>query len=250
MKEYKPIELAQMFNLHPNTIRFYESIGYISKAKRKSNGYRQFTDEHVLQLTICRYILGYRYTNRRIRDTGKLIINSASKGEFIAGKQYAYDYIKIIQSEISIAERTAQLLHKWAESKHDIDNSVKLEKLYTRKEIACLLGVTSEAVRNWERNGLIKSDKRGNKNEVLFNNIDLDRMQIIYMLRQTGYSMSSIYRCLKTYDKGQTELVVFALNKTDEQELLSAGDCWLSELKSVEAAAEKIPLIFDKLKEA
>ncbi|MGO0862212.1 MerR family DNA-binding transcriptional regulator, partial [Clostridioides difficile] len=42
MKKYKPIELARMFNLHPNSIRFYEEIGYISKAKRKANNYREF----------------------------------------------------------------------------------------------------------------------------------------------------------------------------------------------------------------
>lgn len=250
MKSYKPIELAKMFNLHSNTIRFYESIGYISKARRKPNGYREFTDKHVLQLTICRHILGYRYTNCHIRDTGKLIIISAAEGKLIEGKQYAYDYIKIIQNEIDIAEKIAQLLHKWAGLKHDISNSDNIEKLYTRKEVACLLGVTSEAIRNWERNDLIKSDKRGNKNAVLFNNIDLDRIQIIYMLRQTGYSMSAIHRCLMVYDKGQTELVVDALNKTNERELLSVGDCWLSELKNLEVAAEKIPLIFDKLEES
>ncbi|AAK81435.1 DNA-binding transcriptional MerR regulator [Clostridium acetobutylicum] len=250
MKSYRPIELAKMFNLHSNTIRFYESIGYISKASRKPNGYREFTDKHILQLTICRHILGYRYTNRHIRDTGKLIIICSAESKLIEGKQYAQDYIKIIQNEIEIAEKTAQLLHKWAELKRDTDNSDSIEKFYTRNEVACLLGVTSEAVRNWERNDLIKSDKRGYRNAVLFNNIDLDRIRIIYMLRQTGYSMSAIHRCLMVYDKGQTELVVAALNKTDERELLSVGDCWLSELKKLESAAEEIPLIFDKLKES
>ncbi|MBW6411189.1 MerR family transcriptional regulator [Clostridium weizhouense] len=250
MKSYKTIELAKMFNLHSNTIRFYESIGYISKAKRKLNGYREFTDKHVLQLKICRHILGYRYTNSHIRDIGKLIITSAAKGNLIEGKQYAHDYIKIIENEIALAEKTSQSLHKWAGLKHDIGNSNNIEKLYTRKEVACLLGVTSEAVRNWERNDLIKSDKRGNKKEVLFNKIDLDRIRIIYMLRQTGYSMSAIHRCLMVYDKGQAELVIVALNKIDKQELLSAGDCWLSELRNLKVAAEKIPLIFDKLEEA
>lgn len=247
MKIYKPIELAKMFKLHSNTIRFYESIGYISKSKRKPNGYREFTDKHVLQLTICRYILGYRYTNSRIRNIGKLIISSSAKGKLMEGKQYAYDYLKILQNEINIAEETSRLLHKWAELKDCRDN---IGKLYTRKEVASLLGVTSEAVRNWERNDLIKSNKRSDRNEVLFNNIDLNRIKIIYMLRQTGYSMSAIHRCLMVYDKGETELVVAALNKIDGEELLSAGDCWLRELKSLKVVAEKIPSIFDKLEDS
>nr|UWI50780.1 MerR family DNA-binding transcriptional regulator [Clostridioides difficile] len=86
MKKYKPIELARMFNLHPNSIRFYEEVGYISKAKRKENNYREFEEYHVLQLKICRYIFGYQFTNSIIRNTGNLVIKSAVSRKLTVGK--------------------------------------------------------------------------------------------------------------------------------------------------------------------
>lgn len=42
LKKYKPIELARILNINSNTIRFYEEVVYISKAKRKENNYHEF----------------------------------------------------------------------------------------------------------------------------------------------------------------------------------------------------------------
>lgn len=43
MKTYSPTEMARLFDVHPNTIRLYERIGYIGKAVRRENNYREFT---------------------------------------------------------------------------------------------------------------------------------------------------------------------------------------------------------------
>ncbi|UWD48503.1 MerR family transcriptional regulator [Clostridioides difficile] len=246
MKKYKPIELARMFNLHPNSIRFYEEIGYISKAKRKANNYREFEEHHVLQLKICRYIFGYQFTNSLIRNTGNLVIKSAVSRDLTVGKQYSFDYIHVIQNEIKIAKETASTLHLWANLVPKVVNDI--DKNYTRNDIANLLGTTKESVRNWERNDLIQSNKVGSKNERLFDDLDLERIRIVYMLRQTGYSISAIHRCLSAYDNGYKNLLLDKLNNPTQEELLSAGDCWLFELEKLENVAKKIPPIFEELK--
>jgi len=51
MKTYLPSELTHQFHIHSNTVRLYEQWGYISKAERKFNVYREFTERN-LQLTI------------------------------------------------------------------------------------------------------------------------------------------------------------------------------------------------------
>ncbi|PHV69765.1 transcriptional regulator [Sporanaerobium hydrogeniformans] len=250
MQTYKPKELANMFLLHTNTIRFYERIGFISKAKRGPNGYRQYTEKHVLQMRLVRYIFAYPFTNHQIRDRGGKLIKKIAEGDLIAGRQETQAYIACINKEIDKAENTIHILQEWA---NDKGARVKKEKAkkevqsYTRKEMANLLGTTVEAVRNWERNMLIKTELRGKNNEVLFQDTDLNRMKIIYMLRQTGYSISAIHRCLAMYDKGQDKNLVGVLNTLEQEGLLSAGDAWNEQLKKVKQDAEKIPLLIEEM---
>lgn len=248
IKTYLPSELARIFDIHPNTVRLYEKLGYISKALRKPNGYREFTERHLLQLKICRHIFGYPFKSRRIRNAGNLVIGASADWNIESGKKYARHYIYSIQFDMDIAEKASYTLEQWSD--HEVTNNIisPSEKQYNRKEIAVLLGITSETVRNWERNELISSAKHGKNNERIFDNSDLERLRIIYMLRQAGYSISSIHRCLSMHDRGHIDLALPMLNDpVKEEDLLSIGDRLLFELKRLENAALKIPLIFDEM---
>jgi len=245
-KSYKPIELANLYNIHPNTIRLYERLGYISPAKRCKNNYREFSQLHVMQIKICRCIFGYPFTNRRIRNAGNEVMWAAAKKQWDLGKQYANDYIQVIEQEIDLAQKTADVLQKWASPEKIIKN-FEGHKSLSRKEIAELLGITVEAVRNWERNYLISSDIKGQTGEVRYRGIDLDRLKVIYMLRQAGYSMTSIHHSISMYDKGQSDKVLTALNEPEPDDLISVGDRWLYELSKLMDAAQKIPPIFNEM---
>ena len=68
------------------------------------------------------------------------------------------------------------------------------------------------------------------------------------MLRQTGYSISSIHRCLTMFDTGYKDIGLILLNKPeDEENLLSAGDHWLSVLNNLEHDAVNILPLIDQL---
>ena len=54
MKKYRTSEVAKMMGIHPNTVRFYEKWGLITKPVREKNGYRVFTDLHICQIQIAR----------------------------------------------------------------------------------------------------------------------------------------------------------------------------------------------------
>ncbi len=246
MTKYKPSELAEMFGLHPNTIRMYEKIGFLSKAEREANGYRSFTKVQLYQLKICRCIFNQPFTNRKIRAAGNLIIKAAANKDLKACSIYSGQYISIIHKEIENAELTVQLLKDWAEAE-DIGGE-ESSGLYSRKEAAHILGTTIEAVRNWERNGLIYSEKTGDLRERLFDEKDIKRLRVIYMLRQAGYSMTAIHSSLSMYDAGFKDRIVTSLNKP-ELELLSVGDNWLEALTSLERDASQIPEYITKLRE-
>ena len=50
MNTYKTSQIAAIAGIHPNTVRLYEEWGMISKPERQKNGYRIFTDLHVMKL--------------------------------------------------------------------------------------------------------------------------------------------------------------------------------------------------------
>ena len=52
MKEYNTSTIAKEFNIHPNTVRFYEEIGFLPQIPRKENGYRVYNDEDIKRLKI------------------------------------------------------------------------------------------------------------------------------------------------------------------------------------------------------
>jgi len=94
---------------------------------------------------------------------------------------------------------------------------------------------------------LISSDIKGQTGEVRYRGIDLDRLKVIYMLRQAGYSMTSIHHSISMYDKGQSDKVLTALNEPEPDDLISVGDRWLYELSKLMDAAQKIPPIFNEM---
>lgn len=54
MKKYRTSEVAEMMGIHPNTVRFYEKWGLITKTVREENGYRVFNDQHIYQIQVAR----------------------------------------------------------------------------------------------------------------------------------------------------------------------------------------------------
>ncbi|AKN31528.1 MerR family transcriptional regulator [Clostridium carboxidivorans P7] len=246
-KIYNVIGLARIYGIHPNTVRLYEKLGFISKAKRNMNNYRIFEELHVLQIKVCRCIFGYAFTNRHIRNAGNEIMWSIAKKHWDEAEQNTDCYIQMIEQEIKKAQKSCEMLQNWANSIRD--NEILLEKkMLSRKDIADYMGVTAEAIRNWERNGLILPEEVGAKGEKLYSSTDLGRIHIIYMLLQSGYSMASIHRSISMYDKGHAELVASALDCQEYDDFISVGDRWLYELNKLLEAAQKIPSIIEKLK--
>ena len=159
---YRPIDLAKLFGVHPNTIRLYERLGYLTKAERSEHGYRMFTDLQLLQLKLCRCIFGYPFTNRRIRNAGNEVIRASGKKQWALGMEHARAYIQAVTDEHQLAKKTAGALQNWTKPTKPSVQDIK-EGHMSRKDVADRLGITMEAVRNWERNGLICQNGKGEK---------------------------------------------------------------------------------------
>lgn len=62
MRTYKTAEAAAIIGIHPNTVRFYEEWGLITKPEREKNGYRVYTDEDIRRLKIIRSLRCANYS--------------------------------------------------------------------------------------------------------------------------------------------------------------------------------------------
>ncbi len=171
---------------------------------------------------------------------------ASGKKQWILGMEYAHIYLQVITNEYNIAKKTANILQNWTQPENPFASSKK-EGYISRKDVANMLGITIETVRNWERNNLIFSNLKGEYGEALYKNTDLDRINIIYMLRQAGYSIVAIHHSLSMYDKGQMDMVLPALHIQAPEELISVGDRWQYELSKLLCAAKEIQPIFKEM---
>ena len=53
-KYYTTKHIAEQAGIHVNTVRFYESIGFLTPPERDKNGYRMFTALHVDECKLIR----------------------------------------------------------------------------------------------------------------------------------------------------------------------------------------------------
>lgn len=237
MVSYKTSELAQITGIHPNTIRFYEKLGFIARAERLENNYRVFNEKHVYQVEICRLVFNNGFANKYIRKASLKIIEAAVKWDITLCQKCAYEYLSIIQNEISRALKTVDLLKKWME-----DNlEVVFGGNYDREAVAQIVGTTKESIRNWERNGLITPKFSERYKRRRYSDLDINRMRIIYMLLQTGYSLSIVRHCLYLYDEGYKAQVLDTLVGSDEiDDIVTIGERWLEVLQRAEQRSHKI----------
>jgi len=220
-------------------VRLYEQQGLIGKAKRAKNGYRIFYEYHYLQLFICRKIFMFPYSNARIRKSGVELIYASATLDYSILMEKLYTYQKVIEEELIKAENGKQILDAWVEDTTDDNN----DAVYTRAEIADILNTTVETVRNWERNDLAKASTIGVKHRKLFNEQTKKRFEVIYVLRQVGFSMVAIHNCFAALDAHEESPTL----NVSKQEAFSAGDRWLFELQRLRKTIPELNKAVSKL---
>jgi DNA-binding transcriptional MerR regulator len=219
---YSTKEVADLFNIHTNTVRFYEKMGFLSPVQRKENGYRVFTERHINQIHIIKLIYLKEWPGKHLRNESTLIIKALPEWNIGHIKELTTQYIISIKSEITLVEQAIVTVEKKNEIPETGDEVISFQSA-ARK-----LGVTKETLRNWERNGFFSS-LRNSSNRKFINNQIFEELKVIYCLRLAGLSMSFIYTYLKNTDQINTI------------EVYSAGDHLLDFLNRTLECAEKIP---------
>lgn len=248
---YRTGQLAALAGIHPNTIRLYERWGFLSPAERADSGYRLFTERHVAQLRVVRCVYDYGWLGSELRNASLRVIQAMAVWDLPLAHSSTLCYAERIAEEITVAQETAAILARWARRSHPSEDCQPL----TRSQAAAEIGITPEALRNWERNGLIAVPRQGPNHERFYRRQQIERLRIIYMLRQAKYSPNAILRSLQQYDQGEMAAMLPALaGPHDEPDLglswTGVGDRWLASLEAAATGAERILRVIAAAKQA
>lgn len=237
--ELKIGSLSQLTGVKAGTIRFYEKCGFLEPAKRLPNGYRVFCGRHIYQIRVCRLVFG-GFVNRRLRKISRDVLQASRDWNLEAYRRAANRYLQAVEEDIRRTELAAAIvMDKLQETRED-------GLLYTKRQAAALAGVTSETIRNWERNGLFR--QRAQYEKRFYSQQELNRMYVIRLLLDNGYSMMAVRSFFEEYDGGGRELAMRQLMEPGENEdLIYRADRYMETLSETKEKARQLCVMADEM---
>lgn len=213
MTYYKPIEIARELNISTSALRHYESWGVVPAPDRAANGYRLYTEVHLAYFRCLRSMFpgfGVALTCQVLRTIQNKDFDAAF---WFVNKEQAN-----LQQEKVAADQTLQLLEN-IDLLHLPDH--KRKKRMTIGEVASYAGVTTSAIRHWEKEGLLTLDRDPENGYRLFTPMHIRKILLIRTLRNTVYfldSMKEIVQAVETHSiEHAKKVTVDALRSIDER---------------------------------
>ena len=231
-------ELANAANVHPNTVRLYEQWGLLPPVERNPfNNYRRFTQKHLDQLLLVRQALRFTWLSGDIHATVYEIIAQGAQDNLGGALELAYKLLSQVQAERAQAEAAVRYLERWVEGVPP-DATTRPLRI---GEVARLLDVSIDQLRNWERNNLLETPRDPSNGYRLYGPDEIGRLRVIRMLIRSRYSMMSILRMLNKLDQGEIDQLRQALDTPEaEEDAMYVTDHWLTTLSELEKAAHEL----------
>ncbi len=259
---YTTSEIARLVGVHPNTVRLYEQISFLSQPERKQNGYRIFTKEHLLQARVIRLALQVEIVQNNLRKEVIEIIKAMAAREYPCAIALSKERLEHIRHDRSIAEAAITTVHaligrgdrdtakreRAGEPEHREPEHREPQTLLTRAAVAQQLSTTIDSLRNWEMNGLFHAKRKQNGYRV-YTREDVNRLRIIKVLRDASYSLAAINRLMRQLDASAGEVNVRDALDTPQanEDILSVCDKLLTSLDVAEDNAYRMIELLNKL---
>ena len=243
MKYLRTSDLAKVVGIHPNTVRRYVDRGILPAVEYSPSGYRRFTQRHLDCLRVACQVYGGQYPAKGIYQSGVRIIQATVNGDLDGALELANNHLALVQSERSQADIAADLLERWASAAPaDAIQSLQIG------QVAHLLSITIDILRNWDRNGLIDVPRDPSNGYRRYGAQEISRLRVIRMLSLAGYSISAILRMLIQLDQGEKTDLRHALDTPHpDEDVYLASDRWLSTLADHEQRAHTIITLIEEM---
>jgi DNA-binding transcriptional MerR regulator len=237
-------DLARAVGVHANTVRRYVEWGLLPPVERSPAGYRRFTQRHLDCLRVARMIFDGAYPGKAIRASAGKMIECMVAGDLGGALETAYRHQAFVQAEQAQANAALALLERWAQG-----NSADASRAALHiGDVARLLGVSNDILRNWERNGLVDIPRQPENGYRLYGPEEISRLRVIRMLVRAGYSLMAILRMLVQLDSGLTAGLRQALDTPQvDEDVYMASDRWLTTLVNEDKRAQELIRVIEEL---
>lgn len=241
-RTYRTTDVARAGDIHPNTVRLYEAWGYIPPAPRAANGYRQFSAYHLDQVQLVRLALKLSWISGPMRESAMGVIFRSAAHDLDAAHDHAEQLDTLLRAEQHQADAALRTVAAWLAGHipATMPPDAPPVPLHTT-QTARLLDVSTDVLRNWERDGLIDVPRDPANGYRQYGPGEIARLRVIRTLRRARYSTLAILRMLHRLDAGEPVDLRAAINTPDpDDDIQHATDRWLSTLAEMRAALDEL----------
>ena len=234
-------EVAAAVGVHPNTVRLYEAWGFIPPVPRTPKGYRRYSQRHLDLMRLARLALRFPYPGGKgpVLD----MVAAACAGDMARAADLARAYLEKVRRERGYVDAATAVLEHWAARPIGAGSAAMLVG-----QAAAYLGVTADALRNWEKNGLLRVPRDPDTGYRRYGAPELDRLRVIRLLREVGYSAMSILRVLNYLDAGERDDLRGVLGSPPpDEDVVTIADRWLAVLAEQETRAQQVIALLDEI---
>ncbi|WP_429841208.1 MerR family transcriptional regulator [Brevibacillus sp. FIR094] len=197
MPYYKPIEIARELHISTSALRHYESWGVVPAPDRADNGYRLYTEIHLAYFRCLRAMFpgfGVAVTCEVLRSLQKADMDAAF---WLVNKEQAN-----LQQEKVAADQTLELLENLD---LPLPPNKKWRNRMTIGEVAAYTGVTTSAIRHWEKEGLLVLPRDPENGYRQFTPMDIRKILLIRTLRNTVYFLTNMKEIVQAVENQSIE---------------------------------------------
>lgn len=192
MESYTPKQIATALNVSTTTLRRYEEQGLIPVVPRTNSHHRFYKLIHFQAFTTIRALLK-GYDIPIVYEVMRMIKSSRfEEALWLVNEQQFH-----IQVE---KQRVEEILTMIQNAEFTQYKNVKLNEWMSIGEAAKIAGVNTSAIRHWENEGLVHSERNKNNGYRMFSIPDLRKILIISSLRKTVYYIENMKTLLNDLD--------------------------------------------------
>lgn len=185
---YTPTMIAKKLNVSTTTLRRYEDQGLVPEVPRTPSNRRCYTDIHVQAFITIRALLqGYEIPV--VYDVMRKIKARQMEDAFWSINQEQHN----TQTEKHRLEDVLRMFRNTELSKY---KDLEVTNVMTIGEVAQMAGVKPSAIRHWEQEGLITSNRNKDNGYRVYTVTELRKIILISSLRKTVYYIENMKQLL------------------------------------------------------
>lgn len=192
MDTYTPKQMAKLLHVSTTTLRRYEELDLIPDVPRTTSNHRFYTWIHFQAFTAIRALLK-AYDIPVVYEVLRMIKHkNIEKALWLINEQQFH-----LQVE---KQRVEEILAMIQNADFTRYKTIKLKEWMSIGEVAKLAGINTSAIRHWEYEGLVHSERNKENGYRMFTIPELRKILVISSLRKTVYYIENMKQLLNDLD--------------------------------------------------